>query len=250
MFAADGYKNTQERGLYGDVIGEIDSSVGRIISTLKEEGIYEDTIIVFTSDNGPWLSYGEHSGSAGIFREGKGTNWEGGHRVPGIVSYPKRIPSETKIEVAAMGIDWLPTLAEFANASLPELKIDGVSLVPQLTRQSKKLPHENLFFYYRTNELHAIRHKNWKFYVPHTYRSLNGRQGTNDGNPVPYDMNQLETPALFNLETDPRETINLADQEPVLVEKINRIADSIRAVLGDQLTGIKGKEVRPVGRIE
>ena len=250
LFAADGYKNTQERGLYGDVIGEIDSSVGRIISTLKEEGIYEDTIIVFTSDNGPWLSYGEHSGSAGIFREGKGTNWEGGHRVPGIVSYPKRIPSETKIEVAAMGIDWLPTLAEFANASLPELKIDGVSLVPQLTRQSKKLPHENLFFYYRTNELHAIRHKNWKCYVPHTYRSLNGRQGTNDGNPVPYDMNQLETPALFNLETDPRETINLADQEPVLVEKINRIADSIRAVLGDQLTGIKGKEVRPVGRIE
>lgn len=247
LFAAEGFKDTQQRGLYGDVISEIDFSVGQIISTLKQEGLYEDTIIVFTSDNGPWLSYGGHSGSAGIFREGKGTNWEGGHRVPGIISYPKAIPSNTKIEVAAMGIDWLPTLAEFTNSSLPELKIDGVSLVPQLTRKSDKPVHENLFFYYRTNELHGIRHKNWKFYVPHTYRTLNGRQGTNDGKPVPYDMNQLTKPALFNLITDPSETTDVSDQNTDIVKKINRIADSIRKILGDQLTGIKGKEVRPPG---
>jgi arylsulfatase A-like enzyme len=110
--------------------------------------------------------------------------------------------------------------------------------------------HDNFFFFYRTNELHAVRHKNWKLYVPHTYRSLNGRVGTNDGNPIPYEMNKIETPALFNLETDPREKLDVAKEHPEMVNKISKISDSIRLVLGDQLTGIKGLEVRPVGRIE
>jgi arylsulfatase len=250
LFAAEEFQNTQARGLYGDVISEIDASVGSIISTLKEEGLYQDTIIIFTSDNGPWLSYGAHSGSAGVFREGKGTNWEGGHRVPGIISYPQKIKPQTKIEVAAMGIDWLPTIVEFTKAKSPGLKIDGVSLVPQLSEGSIKPAHENLFFYYRTNELHAIRHKNWKFYVPHTYRSLNGRKGTNDGNPIKYDMNRLYKSALFDLENDPSEKNDIANERPDMVEKINKIADSIRQVLGDQIAGIKGKEVRPPGRVK
>lgn len=250
LYAADKYKNTQERGLYGDVIHEIDASTGRIWETLKAAGIEKNTIIVFTSDNGPWLSYGGHSGSPGIFREGKGTNWEGGHRVPGIVYYPKHINANTKIDAPAMGIDWLPTLAEFTGCALPEKKIDGASLVPLLTQKTTDAAHDNFFFFYRTNELHAVRHKNWKLYVPHTYRSLNGRVGTNDGNPTPYEMNKIETPALFNLETDPREKLDVAKEHPEMVSKISKIADSIRLVLGDQLTGIKGLEVRPVGRIE
>lgn len=250
MFAAEGFRNTQERGFYGDVIHEIDTSVGRILDKLKEEGLEENTIVIFTSDNGPWLSYGAHSGSSGIFREGKGTNWEGGHRVPAIVSYPKRIAANTRIDAPAMGIDWLPTLSQFTQSKLPEKKIDGASLVPLLTQQTLASPHENFFFYYRTNELHAVRHKNWKFYVPHTYRSLNGRIGTNDGHPIPYEMNKIETPALFNLETDPGEQEDLAEKYPAIVAKISKIADSIRGVLGDRLTGIKGAEVRPVGRVE
>jgi hypothetical protein len=86
--------------------------------------------------------------------------------------------------------------------------------------------------------------------VPHTYRSLNGKVGTNDGYPIPYDMNKIETPALFNLETDPEENRDVASENPELVAKISKIADSIRQVLGDRLTGVKGSEVRPVGRIE
>ena len=250
LFVSDSKRNTQKRGLYGDVIHEIDASVGQILETLKENQLEENTIIIFTSDNGPWLSYGGHSGSSGIYREGKGTNWEGGHRVPAIVSFPKRIESNTRIDLPAMGIDWLPTLTDFTGSSLPEKKIDGESLVPLLTKMTSEAPHENFFFYYRTNELHAVRHKNWKFYVPHTYRSLNGKVGTNDGYPIPYDMNEIETPVLFNLETDPEENRDVASENPELVAKISKIADSIRHVLGDRLTGVKGSEVRPVGRIE
>ena len=250
LFASDKFLGTQKRGLYGDVINEIDYSVGRILKTLKMEKLEENTIIIFTSDNGPWLSYGGHSGSAGIFREGKGTNWEGGHRVPGIVYYPNKIKANTKIDVPAMGIDWLPTLVEFTRSQSPKNKIDGASLVPLLTGETDQSPHKNFFFYYRVNELHAVRHKNWKFYVPHTYRSLNGRVGTNDGFPIPYDMNTIEYPALFDLEKDPKEQIDLASKHPEIVIKISKIADSIRTILGDKLTGIKGKEVRPVGKID
>jgi arylsulfatase A-like enzyme len=250
LFAAAPFQNTQERGLYGDVISEIDDSVGQIMNTLKKEGLEENTIVIFTSDNGPWLSYGGHSGSAGKFREGKGTNWEGGHRVPSIIRYPKVIAPHTKIEAPAMGIDWLPTLAAFTQSSLPEKKIDGASLVPLLTGQTSRSPHENFFFYYRTNELHAVRHKEWKLYLPHTYRSLNGKQGTNDGFPVPYEMNEITSPELYNLQLDPEEQKNIAALHPEWVAQISKIADSVRGVLGDRLKGIKGSEVRAVGSID
>ena len=250
LFVDSTYLNSQKRGLYGDVINEIDASVGQILKTLRDHKLENNTIVIFTSDNGPWLSYGGHSGSSGIYREGKGTNWEGGHRVPAIVSFPKRIAANTRIDAPAMGIDWLPTLTDFTGSEFPEKKIDGVSMVPLLTQKTIDPPHENLFFYYRTNELHAVRHKKWKFYVPHTYRSLNGRVGTSDGYPIPYEMNKIEEPVLFNLETDPEEQNNIAKEHPKLVAKISKIADSIRGILGDRLTGIKGSEVRPVGRIE
>ena len=250
LFAADAFIDGQERGLYGDVIHEIDASVGRILASLEEEGLEENTIVIFTSDNGPWLSYGGHSGSSGIFREGKGTNWEGGHRVPGIIRYPNKIDPNTLIEAPAMGIDWLPTLAEFAATKMPTLKIDGASLVPLLTGATNSSPHDNFFFYYRTNELHAVRHKDWKLYVPHSYRSLNGRKGTNDGFPIPYQMNEITTPTLYDLTNDPSELNDIAFKHPKIVKKISKIADSIRFILGDQLSGIKGTEVRPVGRIE
>ncbi|MGC6503130.1 MAG: sulfatase/phosphatase domain-containing protein, partial [Flavobacteriaceae bacterium] len=167
-----------------------------------------------------------------------------------IVYYPKKIAPNTIINNPAMGMDWLPTMAEFTGSRLPKKKIDGASLVPLLTRQTTTSPHQNFFFYYRTNELHAVRHKNWKLYLPHTYRSLNGRKGTNDGFPVPYDMNTLSKNALFDLENDPKETKNIASEHPVIVMKINAIADSVRLILGDRLSGIKGREVRPVGRVD
>jgi len=249
LFAGKDFVGTQERGLYGDVIHEIDHGVGQIIATLKKNGLEENTLLIFTSDNGPWLSYGGHSGSPGMFREGKGTNWEGGHRVPALVKFPKTIAPNTLIKAPAMGIDWLPTIAEWTQSQLPERKIDGASLVPLLTGKTTLAPHQNFFFYYRTNELHAVRHKDWKLYVPHTYRSLNGRAGTNDGHPIPYEMNTIATPALFDLQTDPEEKINVAQKHPEMVAHISKIADSVRLVLGDRLTNTKGLEVRPVGRV-
>jgi len=249
LYAGIDFVGSQQRGLYGDVIHEIDYGVGQIIKTLKINGLEDNTIIIYTSDNGPWLSYGEHSGSSGIYREGKGTNWEGGHRVPAIVKFPNAISSNTIINAPAMGIDWLPTIAEWTQSSLPKLKIDGASLVPLLTGNTTQSPHKNFFFYYRSNELHAVRHKNWKLYVPHTFRTLNGREGTNDGIPIDYEMNEITTPTLFNLINDPEEQFNLSDKNPEIVAKISKIADSIRNVLGDRLTGIKGIEVRPIGHI-
>ena len=247
LFVSEKFKGTSNRKLYGDVIQEIDNSVGQIIKALKERDLEENTIIIFTSDNGPWLSYGTHSGSAGIYKEGKGTSWEGGHRVPGIVYYPNEIKKNTKIEAPAMGIDWLPTIADFTKSALPDKKIDGLSLVPLLKGETEKSPHQNFFFYYNRNELHAIRHLDYKLYFPHKYRSLNGRMGRDDGLPINYDQNEINSIELYNLKEDPSETNEISNSNQKIVNKILKIGDSIRNILGDSLKDIKGSEVREIG---
>ena len=118
-----------------------------------------------------------------------------------------------------------------------------------MTGKTLKSPHENLFFYYRRNELHAIRHKDWKYYLSHSYRSLNGKKGKSDGTPIKYEMNEIKSPELYNLIKDPKEKNNVADLHPNIVKKIDRISDSISLILGNSLKGIKGKEVRPIGLI-
>ena len=247
LFVNEKFKGTSKRKLYGDVIKEIDNSVGQIIKALKERDLEKNTIIIFTSDNGPWLSYGTHSGSAGIYKEGKGTSWEGGHRVPGIVYYPNEIKKNTKIEAPAMGIDWLPTIADFTKSALPDKKIDGLSLVPLLKGETEKSPHQNFFFYYNRNELHAIRHLDYKLYFPHKYRSLNGRMGRDDGLPINYDQNEINSHELYNLKEDPSETNEISNSNQKIVNKILKIGDSIRNILGDSLKDIKGSEVREIG---
>ena len=247
LFVSEKFKGTSNRKLYGDVIQEIDNSVGQIIKALKERDLEENTIIIFTSDNGPWLSYGNHSGSAGIYKEGKGTSWEGEHRVPGIVYYPNEIKKNTKIEAPAMGIDWLPTIADFTKSALPDKKIDGLSLVPLLKGETEKSPHQNFFFYYNRNELHAIRHLDFKLYFPHKYRSLNGRMGRDDGLPINYDQNEINSHELYNLKEDPSETNEISNSNQKIVNKILKIGDSIRNILGDSLKDIKGSEVREIG---
>ena len=247
LFVSEKFKGTSNRKLYGDVIQEIDNSVGQIIKALKERDLEENTIIIFTSDNGPWLSYGTHSGSAGIYKEGKGTSWEGGHRVPGIVYYPNEIKKNTKIEAPAMGIDWLPTIADFTKSALPDKKIDGLSLVPLLKGETEKSPHQNFFFYYNRNELHAIRHLDFRLYFPHKYRSLNGRMGRDDGLPINYEQNEINSNELYNLKEDPSETNEISNSNQKIVNKILKIGDSIRNILGDSLKDIKGSEVREIG---
>ena len=249
LYVSDKFKGKSKRGLYGDVIMEIDWSVGQILETLKETNIDKNTLVIFTSDNGPWLAYGDHSGSALPLREGKGTAWEGGQREPCIVYYPDKIKPGRTIDVPMMNIDILPTVAEVTGSSLPNNTIDGKSVWNIWTGVSAESPHEAYFYYYRVNELHAVRYKNWKMYFPHNYRTMNGRSGGKEGIPGKYDFVDLEKVELYDLSKDISETNNVADQNPEIVGKINQLADEMRKKLGDSLSGIEGMENRPVGKI-
>ena len=250
LFASSDFKGKSENGLYTDVIQEIDHSVGAIMKALKDNDLEDNTIVVFTSDNGPWLSYGEHAGSTGIYKEGKGTTWEGGQRVPCIVWYPNEIKPNTVISAPLMGIDWLPTFASVTNSKLSENKIDGKNIWEVLINKTDKSPHEALFFYYHVNSLHAVRYGDWKMYFPHRYRTLNGRKGRNDGSPIKYQYVNLEKMELYNLVEDPSETKNVFDQHPEIAKKIEKLADIKRDEIGDDLTKVKGTENRPVGMID
>ena len=247
---SDKFKGKSDQGRYGDVIMEIDWSVGQIMNKLKEHQLDKNTIFIFTSDNGPWLNFGNHAGSASPLREGKGTAWEGGQREPCVVSYPNGIEGGRVIDTPMMTIDLLPTIAEITGAKLPELKIDGKSVWDIWTGKSNKSPHDAYFFYYKSNELHGVRYNDWKLYFPHTYRSLNGREGGKDGYPVNYDMNEIDEIELHDLKNDISESKNVADQHPKIVLEIKSLADEMRKKLGDKLLNIEGTENRPAGSVE
>ena len=247
---SDKFKGKSGQGRYGDVIMEIDWSVGQIMNKLKEHQLDKNTIFIFTSDNGPWLNFGNHAGSASPLREGKGTAWEGGQREPCVVSYPNGIEGGRVIDTPMMTIDLLPTIAEITGAKLPELKIDGKSVWDIWTGKSNKSPHDAYFFYYNSNELHGVRYNDWKLYFPHTYRSLNGREGGKDGYPVNYDMNEIDEIELYDLKNDISESKNVADQHPKIVLEIKSLADEMRKKLGDKLLNIEGTENRPAGSVE
>ena len=200
-----------------------------------------------SSDNGPWLSYGNHSGSPGIFREGKGTTWEGGVRVPSIIKFPGRLKPNV-IDEPIMAIDWMPTIANITNSKLSTNKIDGKDIWPLLSGKTNKSPHEKLYFYYRVNELHSIRMNDWKIHFARSYRSLNGKDGGSDGIPVKYEMNLLIKNELYNLKDDPEEKYNVYDEFPEIASKMEELGEKARAELGDNLTGFKGAENRKSGK--
>ena len=250
LFVSDKFRGKSGRGLYGDVIMEIDWSVGEILNALKTNNIDENTVVIFTSDNGPWLSYGNHAGSAFPFREGKGTAWEGGHREPFIMRYPAGLKGGRNIDTAVMAIDILPTLAAITGSELPETFIDGKSVWELLKGDSKESPQKAYYFYYRVNELHAVRYGKWKLYFPHNYRTMEGQQPGKDGLPGNYvylDLNEIE---LYDLSEDPGESKNVAAEYPKVTEEIEQLADSMRIKLGDSLKDMEGTENRPAGTIE
>jgi len=250
LFVSDKFKGKSRRGLYGDVIMEIDWSVGQILKALKQNSIDENTLVIFTSDNGPWLAYGEHAGSADPLREGKGTAWEGGQREPCIIRYPGKLAAGKTISTPLMNIDLLPTIAHLTGSSLPKLPIDGKNIWPVLTGEEEKGPQEAYYFYYRVNELHGIRYENWKMYFPHTYRSLNGREGGKNGLPVKYETLEVTDYELYDLSTDVEEKINVVEDHPEVVVHMMDLAEKIRSELGDKLTNREGSGVREPGRIE
>jgi len=248
LFVSDRFAGRTARGLFGDVVAEVDWSVGRILAALEEHGLDRRTLVVFTSDNGPWLSYGDHAGSAGRLREGKGTTFEGGVREPFAARWPGVIPAGSVRREPAMTIDLLPTFAALAGAELPAgREVDGRDIGPLLTgRPGARAPHEALYFYWG-RELQALRSGRWKLHFPHAYRSLAGPPGSG-GNPGPYEERQIGL-SLFDLESDPGETTDLAARNPDVVERLSRLADAAREDLGDSAGGRAGKNVRPPGRL-
>src|SRR5262249_5419822 len=142
LHVSDKFMGKSEQGLYGDVIMEIDGSVGQILAALKRHSLDEQTLVIYTSDNGPWLSYGNHAGSAGPLREGKATTWEGGLREPCIMRWPGKIPPGSVCHEVAMTIDLLPTLAKLASAPLPDHQMDGLDIWPLISAQpGARSPH-------------------------------------------------------------------------------------------------------------
>jgi arylsulfatase A len=237
------------QGLYGDVIEEIDWSMGQILEALAREGIEEDTLVLFTSDNGPWLSYGDHAGSTGPLREGKGTCFEGGVRVPFLARWPGRIPAGSVCAEPAMTIDLLPTVVRLLGAEPPVRPIDGKDIWPLLAGEPGAVsPQDAYFFYYRRNALEAMRSGRWKLHFPHGYRSMERREIGSGGTPGKYDHGVKTGLELYDLLEDVGETRDLAAERPEVVERLCALADSMRADLGDQLTGAEATGARESGQ--
>lgn len=252
LFVSSKFKGKTQRGLYGDVMEEIDWSVGEVMKALERNHLDQNTLVIFTSDNGPWLSYGDHAGSAFPLREGKGTSWEGGTRVPCVMRWPGHIKAGSQCDDMLMTIDLLPTLAHQIGAQLPSHSIDGLDVWPLLAgEKGAKNPHPAYYCYYENNQLQAVTSGDghWKLQLPHTYRTLGGRPGGTGGKPVPYQQRTLTQPELYDLRADESEAHNLAATHTDIVAQLQAEAEKARAELGDSLTDRIGAGVRPPGRI-
>jgi len=268
IFASDRFQGRSAKGLYGDVIEEIDWSVGEIVKTVDRLGLAENTLVIFTNDNGPFLSYGSHAGSSGDLRGGKLTTFEGGVRVPMVARWPGHVPAGRDCDTPVMSIDLLPTFCNLADAKLPAKKIDGLDVGPVLLGEADAKADRDGLVFYAGSELQAIRIGRWKLHFPHRYLVVNGETRT-DGKPAGYGrlapqsitnsgisgiasrhgyvVRELPL-SLFDLETDRSETTDVAAEHPDVVERLTAIADRYRKALGDSLNDMSGTENRPVGR--
>ena len=246
LFVSDKFKGKTSRGLYGDVIEEIDWSVGQVLDALKRNGLDEHTLVIFTSDNGPWAEYGDHGGSPGPLRGSKGTTFDGGQREAFVARWPGKIPAGASSSTPAMTIDILPTLAALAGASAPkDRKIDGRDIWPLLSGSKKQGEIHDALYFYWGYELHAVRSGKWKLHLPHPSKVINA-----PGNGGQIGPSQpIEVPlSLFDLETEIGEKTNVADKHPEIVERLMKLAERAREDLGDSLIKREGKNVRPPGR--
>jgi arylsulfatase A-like enzyme len=243
------FKGKSERGLYGDVMMELDWSVGQVLAELKKQGIDKNTLVIFTSDNGPWLNYGDHAGSAAGFREGKGTSFEGGQRVPCIVRWPGVVPAGRVSNKLLANIDILPTVASVCGGRQPRQKIDGVDWTALLKGDDTQTPRKQFLYYYRKNSLEAVRQGNWKLVMAHPGRSYEGFLPGQEGQPGNTTESRLFPAALYNLERDPGERYDVREQFPQIVAALEKLAEEARADLGDDLQNRTGSQVRPAGKV-
>ncbi|TWU04000.1 sulfatase family protein [Neorhodopirellula pilleata] len=249
LYVSDRFRGKSGVGLFGDVMMEVDWSIGQIMSAIKNAGQEENTLVVFTSDNGPWLSYGDHAGSTRGLREGKGTMWEGGYREPCLMHWPGTIPAGTTCDKLASTIDLLPTIARLAGAELPERTIDGKPIVDlMLDVPGAVSPHTSFAGYYGGGQLQIVRNERFKLVFPHRYRTLNGRPGGTGGMPTDYSQ-QSSGFELYDLENDVSETTNVMDQYPDVVVELQAAAEQYRVQLGDSLQKRVGQDIRGPGKL-
>ena len=249
LYVSDRFRGKSDQGILGDVIMEVDWSVGEILNALEDHDLAEDTMVIFTSDNGPWLSYGDHAGSSGPLREGKGTMFEGGCRVPTVMWWPGRIPAGTTCDELATTLDILPTVAALTQTKLPEHPIDGKNISAlMLGEPGAQSPHEAFLLYYGGGQLQAIRDRRWKLHFPHGYRTMAGRPGGSRGIPAPYSQGRIGL-SLYDLKNDVGETTDCAAAHPEVVKRLQALAEQGRADLGDTLTQRQGTGIRPAGEL-
>lgn len=246
---SDKFRGKSRQGMFGDVIMEIDWSVGEIIKTLDRLKLTDNTLVIFTSDNGPWMNYGNHAGSTGGLREAKGTSMEGGQREPCIMVWPGIIPEGVVTSQLASSIDIFPTIAEITSSELPGHPIDGVSILDIMEGDRNAEPRKSFLYYYGGGRLDAVRVGDWKLVFPHPHRSYEGVLPGNDGYPGPYSPGQTGY-ELYDLRRDPGERYNVIEQNPEIVEKLEKVAEEAREDIGDRLTGRTGKNRRPIGKVD
>ncbi len=273
IFASDRFKGQSPHGLYADVVEELDWSVGMILAAVQQAGVADNTLILFMSDNGPFLSYGNHAGNAAPLREGKLTSYEGGVRVPFIARWPGQVPAGKVNEELFTAIDLMPTFQawrEDAEPAAPVKTQDGKDVTDLLLgKEGAKSPHEAIAIY-AGGELQSIRSGEWKLHFAHPYitpHETPGRDGkpSNWENMKPAAITQSgiegiatrhgykvaqQPPALYHLKEDIGELTDVSAAHPDIVERLQKLAEPFRQQLGDSLTQTVGTEVRPLGRAE
>ncbi|MDQ8191944.1 sulfatase family protein [Roseibacillus persicicus] len=244
LAASEEFRGQSGRGLYGDVIQEIDASVGRIVATLKELELQENTYLLFTSDNGPWLNknknYADGSlvkdrgGSAGLFRSGKVSTWEGGVRVPAILWAPGRVPAGRSCEAIATTMDLMPTFAKLAGGKVPcDRVIDGEDITPLFEGKFAEANPNKAYYYYLLSHLQAVRQGPWKLHLPRPQHPEWLGRHRKSAHIHPRDDIGFPEPVLYHLIDDPSETKNVAAANPEVVARLLELAEQARSDIGD-----------------
>ena len=235
----DKFKGKSANGAFGDWVEEVDWSTGRVLDVLRELKLDQKTLVIFTSDNGPWLTHGVNGGTASLLRGGKGGTFEGGMREPTLAWWPGKVSAGTTCDAVTGNIDFLPTFAALAGASLPvDAKIDGKDIAPLLLGKSTQSPHE-AYYYFSGNRLEAVRSGAWKLAVAPQYEGTGPhKEAVKSGAPF--------TPALYNLDTDIGEKTDVAAQHPEIVARLQSYIVTMDADLGKKG---RGPGVRPPGTV-
>lgn len=228
LFVSEAFQQVSPNGMYSDVMSEIDWSVGQVLSVLQEKGITNNTLIIFTSDNGPWKIFGNHAGSAGTLREGKNTSFDGGHRVPCILFWPGTIPAGQVSNELITQLDFLPTICALTGASLPVKTIDGNNISLLIKGTPGAVSPTTTFYYYNDVHLQAVRMGKLKMHYNHLYQRV--LVEGNDGVRGTY-QNLTQPEALFDIEADPGEQIDIKESNAAAFEAMKNAGAAFDAQL-------------------